>query len=105
MEADRLGKMTDDVREILERIAEGAPRRYVGLPKPRQVRSDQMKPVRELWHELAEHVARRGKAVQQQDGWRVLGPGFAIENSDAVDIHLPVCDRAQRNPFALLESV
>ena len=74
MEADRLGKMTDDVREILERIAEGAPRRYVGLPKPRQVRSDQMKPVRELWHELAEHVARRGKAVQQQDGWRILGP-------------------------------
>src|SRR5262249_48899811 len=40
-----------------------------------------------------------GKAVQQQDGWRVLRPGFAIEDLDAVDIHFPKRNRAHRKSF------
>src|SRR5258705_168571 len=93
MEAHHLGKAIDDVRDILERVSECAPRRHVRLPKPWQVGSDQAKPVRELRDEIAEHVAGGGKAVQQQDRWRILRPGFAIEYFDAVDIHLSVRDR------------
>ena len=47
----------DDVRDILKRVGEGAPRWHFGLPKPQQVGSDEAKPVRELRHEIAEHVA------------------------------------------------
>src|SRR5262249_32178604 len=57
------------------------------------------KPVGELRDEIAEHVAGGGKAVQQEDRWRVLRPSLAIENSDAVDIHLPVHDRAHGKSF------
>ena len=34
-ETDHLGEAIDDVRDILERVGEGAARRHVGLPKPR----------------------------------------------------------------------
>jgi hypothetical protein len=91
MEADHLGEAIDDVRDILERVGEGAPRRHVRLPKPWQVGSDKAKPVRELRDEIAEHVDGGGKAVQQQDRWRVLRPGFAIEySSTCVQMSLAV---------------
>ena len=99
LEADHLGKAIDDVRDIPERVGEGAPRWHVRLPKPRQVGSDEAKPVRELRDEIAEHVAGSRKAVQQQDRWRVLRPGFTIEYSDAADIRLPEGNRAHGNSF------
>ncbi len=102
MEADHLGEAIDDVRDILECVDEGAPRRHVGLPKPRQVGSDEAKPVRELRDEIAKHVAGGGKAVQQEDRWRVLRAGFAIEYFYAVDIHLPVSDCTHGNSFRFL---
>ena len=58
-----------------------------------------MKPVRELRDEIAEHVAGSRKAMQQEDRWRVLRPGLAVENADAVDIHLLVHDRAHKKSF------
>jgi len=54
--------------------------------------SDEAKPASELWDEIAEHVAGGGKAVQQDDRWRLVRPSLAVENLDAVDIHLPVRD-------------
>src|SRR5579871_2251551 len=82
MEADHIGEAIDDVRDVLERITEGAPRRHVRLPKRWQVGRDQVKPVRELRHQIAEHVAGGGEAVQEQDCGRVLRPGLAIEYPD-----------------------
>src|SRR6185295_1826766 len=67
---------------------------HVGLPKRRQVGSDEAEPVRELRDEIAEHVASGGKAVQQQNRWRVLRPSLAVEDLDAVDIDLPERNRA-----------
>src|SRR5262249_13455461 len=89
----------DDVRDILERVSESAGRRHVGLSKTGQVGSDEDKPVRELWDEIAEHVASGRKAVQQKDCWRVLRTGLAVENTDALDIHLPVSDLAHGKSF------
>ena len=92
MEVDHLGEAIDDVRDILECVGEGAPRRHVGLPEPRQVGSDKAKPVRELRDEIAEHVTGGRKAVQQEDRWRVLRPSLTIKDSDAVDVQLSVRD-------------
>src|SRR5262245_19236509 len=100
LEAHHLDEAIDDVRDIFERIREGAPRRHVRLPKPRQVGCDEAKPVFELRHEIAEHVAGGRKAVQQKDRWRVLRPGFAIEYSDTVDIQLAERDRGHWNSFS-----
>src|SRR4029077_3812444 len=99
--ADHLGEAIDDARDILERIGEGAAGRHVGLPKPRQVGSDEAEPVRELRDEIAEHVASGGKAVQQQNRWRVLRPSLAIEDLDPVDIDLPERNRAHGKSFPL----
>jgi len=99
LEADHLGEAIDYVSDILERVGEGAPRRHAGLPKPRQVGRDEAKLVRELRDEIAEHVACRGKAVQQQERRRALRPGLAIEHSDAVDIHSSVRDCTHGKPF------
>src|SRR6267142_3077174 len=104
-EADHVGEAIDDIRDILERVGEGAARRHVGLPKRRQVGSDEVKPVRELRDEIAEHVAGGGKAVQQEDRWRVLRPSLAVEDPDAVDIHLPVRDRVHGNSFRSCDDV
>ena len=89
-ETDHLGEAIDDVCDILECVSEGAARRHVGLSKRRQIWSNEVKPVRELRDEIAEHMAGGRKAVQQEDRWRVLRPGLAVENADAVDIRLPV---------------
>src|SRR3989454_8746880 len=92
-EADHLGEAIDDVRDILERIGEGAARRQVGI--------DEAEPVRELRDEIAEHVASGGKAMQQQNRWRVLRPSLAVEDLDAVDIDLPERNRAHGKSFPL----
>jgi hypothetical protein len=96
---DDVGEANNNLRDILERIIEGAPRRHVGLPKRRQIGSDEAKPARELWDEIAEHVAGSGKAVQQDDRWRLVRPSLAVENVDAVDIHLPVRDGVHEKFF------
>ncbi len=98
-ETDHLGEAIDDVCDILERVSESIARRHVGLAKRREVGSNEVKPVRELRDELAEHVAGSRKAVQQEDRWRFLRPGLAVENADAVDIHLLVRDHAQERSF------
>src|SRR6266436_4465520 len=85
METDYFGKPIDDIRNILERVRKGVARRHVGLPKARQVGSDEAKSVRELRDEITEHVAGGRKAMQQQDRWRVLRPRFPIEDLDAVE--------------------
>ena len=61
-----------------------------------------MKPVRELRDEIAEHVAGGREAVQQEDRWRLLRPGLAVENADAANIQLLVRDQAHEKCFALL---
>src|SRR5262249_1170682 len=98
-ETDYLGEAIDDVRDILEGISELAARRHVGLPKRRQVGSDKVKSVRELRDQIAEHVAGGGKAVQQEYRWCVLRSSLAIENPNAVDIQLPIRDRARGKSF------
>src|SRR5262249_46303534 len=103
-ETDYLGEAIDDVRDILKRVSESAGRRHVGLSKTGQIGSDEAKPVGQLRDEIAEHVAGGGKAVQQKNCWRVIRASLAVENADAVDIDLPVCDRAHGNPLGPIAS-
>src|SRR6185369_17795566 len=101
-EADHLSEAIDYVCDILECVSEDAPRRHVGLAKPGQVGSDEAKLIREERDEIAEHVACGGKAVQQENRWRILRPGFAIEYSYAVDIYFLVSDYAHGHSFRSL---
>jgi hypothetical protein len=48
LEADHVGEPIDDGRDTFERVGKGASSWHVRLPKPRQVGSDEPKPVREL---------------------------------------------------------
>src|SRR5882724_830992 len=66
-ETDHLRETIDDVCDILERVSERAARRHFGLAKRWQIGSNEVKPVCELRDEIAKHVARGGKAVQQED--------------------------------------
>jgi hypothetical protein len=56
-ETDDLRKAIDDPRDIIECVGERAAIRHVGLAEPRKIGRDDVKPVRELRDEIAEHVA------------------------------------------------
>src|SRR6478735_509722 len=44
-------------------------------------------------NQVAEHVRRRGKAMQQQDGRRSWRPCFAVKDVESIHIAPPVADR------------
>jgi hypothetical protein len=43
--------------------------------------------VGQLWNQVAEHLGRSWKTVQQQHGGGVFRAGFAIEDVDAIDLY------------------
>src|SRR5258705_3207444 len=102
VKSDYFSEAVNSPRDVVDGIAELGPFRHVRLAKAGQIGRSHMKSVGELRNEIAEHVACSWKAVQQQDRWRVLRPGFAIEYSYAVDIHLPVSDCTHGNSFRSL---
>src|SRR5262249_43484155 len=62
------------------------------LAKPRQIGRNHMQLVRQLRNEIAEHVARSWKAVQQKECRSVRATGLPVEDFDAVDGYAPVSD-------------
>ena len=59
--------------------------RRVGKTEPGKVRRDKMVIVRQLRNQIAKHMARGGKAVEQQQGGLLWITGHAIENLEAVN--------------------
>ena len=63
------------------------------------VRRDDMKAIRERRDQVAEHVGRSRKPVQQEHGRRIGGSGFAIEDIDAIDLDGAIVDDRDRGLF------
>ena len=85
-EADELGEAPHDPGEIVERVAELLPRRHRRAAEAREVGRDGVKAVGQAWDEIPEHVARAGKAVEEQQVWRLGIAGFAIEDVEPFDV-------------------
>src|SRR5215472_1406632 len=73
----------------------------IGKAEARQVGCDQVVAISQRWNQIAEHMRRRGEAVEQQDGRRSFGAGLTVkefvftDSSIAIDGHLeppqPAC--------------
>src|SRR5262249_51284758 len=65
IEAEDLGKAIDYAGDVVESVTEVFSRRHIGLTEAGKVWRDNMKSVGEEWHQVAEHVTRARKTVQQ----------------------------------------
>jgi hypothetical protein len=90
--SDHFSKAVDNPRDVVEGIAKLGSLRHLRLAKPGQVGRNDMKLVRELRNEIAEHVARSRKAVQQNDHRSVRATRLPVEYFDAIDGYPPVSD-------------
>src|ERR1700739_1069809 len=84
-------------RQPFERILEIASRWCRALAISRKVWGNDMIFVRKLWNQIAEHVRRRRKAVQEQNGGCVLGAGFAIEDFHPAHVNPGIEDGLRPN--------
>jgi hypothetical protein len=89
-DADLIEEAVDELSEAIEGIGELRTVRHVALAVAGIVRSDHMIAVRERGDQVAEHVRRCRKAVEQQHDRSGLRSRLAIENLDAVDLLRPV---------------
>src|SRR4029077_9384747 len=65
IEPDDFGEALNHLGDIVEGIFECIARRHVGLAESGKVRSDYVKSVGKHWDQIAEHMTRARKAVQQ----------------------------------------
>src|SRR5215467_16008188 len=82
---DGLCEPVGDLGQVLKAVAERFAIRGVRKAKARKVGRHQMVAVSQGWNEIAKHVRRRRKAVQQQDCRAIPGAVLAIEDLSAVD--------------------
>src|SRR5215472_11033161 len=75
----------DDLGHVLKTVAELFAVRGVGKAEAWKIRRQQMVAVSQGWNEIAKHVRRSRKTVQQQDCRAILGAVLAIEDLEAVD--------------------
>src|SRR6478672_3950467 len=68
----------------------------------RKIGSDNMDMRRQQGDQVAEHVRRRGKAMQQQDGRRGGRTCFPVKDVESIYIVPPVPDRCVMNGHAEL---
>jgi hypothetical protein len=84
LQADLLHEIPHDLRDVLEGVMKGVVSRCIGKSKAWQVRGYDMEVARQLRNQIAKHVARGGKAMEQKHGWLLRITRFAIENLKAV---------------------
>src|SRR5262249_10380012 len=82
---DGLYKPVDDFGQVFKAIAEVFAVRRVGKAEARKIGRHQMVAVSQGWNEIAKHVRRRWKAVQQQDCRAILEAVLAIEDLGTID--------------------
>ena len=99
LDAELRQQAVDDVGVVAERVGERLVIGRGALAEARIVRRDDMVAIRERRDQIAEHVRRGRKAVQQQHGRRVGGSGFAVEDIDAVDLDGAIVDDRDRGLF------
>ena len=76
----------DEFPEAIEGVSKPGAIRHVALAVARIIRRDDAVTIRKRRDQIAEHVRRRRKAVQEQHDRCLRGPGFAIEDVHAVDL-------------------
>ena len=91
-QAERVGEAIDELGESVERIGELSARRGFRVAEAGEVGRDHAVAIGEPGDQVAEHVRRGRKAVQQEQDRRVGGPGRAIE-----DVDVAHSDRLVRN--------
>ena len=85
VQPDRLDEAADDLGKRVEAVGERAARRRLGLSEAGQVGSDHTVAVGQRADQVAEHVARRREAMQQQDDGRFDGTGLSVEDVHVAD--------------------
>src|SRR5262249_39288693 len=101
IKADDFGETVDHAGDVVERVTEFFPRRHVGLTEPGKVRRDHMKSVSKKRDQVAEHVTRAGKAMQEQQLGGAGRSRFAIEQLETVDIGRAISDRRHQTLLSL----
>jgi hypothetical protein len=83
---DHSGEPLDHFRQVLEAVLEAFSFRDFGEAEARQIRGNDVVTVRKRRNEIAVHVRRGRKAVQQQQPGRLGSSGFAVEKFQAIDV-------------------
>jgi hypothetical protein len=83
--ADGLREPVDDLGQILKTVAELFAVGRVGKAEARKIGCHQMVTVSQGRNEIAKHVRRGRKTMQQQNRRTIFGACFAIEDPGAVD--------------------
>ena len=85
LDAELIEQAVDQLGEAVERVGEFGPVRHVALAVARIVGCDHVIAVGKGGDEVAEHVRRGRKSVQQQDDRRICRPGLAIKDVHSID--------------------
>src|SRR6266851_10333800 len=72
-------------------------------PKPRQVRCHYMVTAGQCRNQVAEHMRRSGKAMQQENRWGSLCAGLAIKDPIAADGSVFIADHYE-SPYEIWKS-
>lgn len=85
-QADLLGELTHDLGQMIEGVGEALVIRRVGKAEAGQVGRDNVKIVREFRDQVAEHVARRGKAMKEKHCRCLKIARLTVEDFDTAHI-------------------
>src|SRR5580698_3164212 len=85
-EPNHLGEAVDHAGQMIEGVSKVPGRRHIRAAEARQVGRDEPKAVGEHRNEIAEHVARGRKAMQQQKHGSVCGTRLTVKDLEAVDV-------------------
>ncbi len=91
-----LGESFDDVGHVLKCVREARPIRHAAKAVSGLVGSNHAERRRETRYQVAEHIRRCGKAMQEKKHGSGLGAGVAIEDFNPVDSNGVVVDRCRR---------
>nr|GEU28643.1 serine racemase [Tanacetum cinerariifolium] len=92
VDAQRGREPVDGVRQVVEAVGVAVHRRHIALAVAGVVGRDHVVAVRQQRDQVAEHLRRRGEAVQQQQGGGMLRSRFAVKDVHAVDVDGAVAD-------------
>ena len=93
--AELIEQAIDQRRVAIEGIGEGRAVRHVALAEAGIVRGDHVIAIAEGGDQVAEHVRRRRKAVQQQHDRRISRAGLTVEDADAIDFQTVIGGRGR----------
>src|SRR3974390_3580020 len=85
VKAEHLGESLDDVGQMVEAVFEARSIRGVGETEAGQIRRYHVIAISKRGNELAVHMRRRRKAVQQQHARRLRVAALAIKHLQSID--------------------